>query len=101
MKTMLLAAAAALSLGIGSAYAAQGPADGYVYPDYIAPGSVYAGAPTAVQSTPRVATAHNDRAVHSYAANLTGLATIPLPNLCSDVRAWKAGNFTTVPKNVL
>ena len=42
-----------------------------------------------------------DRAVHSYAANLTGLATIPQPNLCSDVRAWKAGNFTTVPKNVL
>jgi hypothetical protein len=35
MKTMLLAAATALSLGIGSAYAAQGPADGYVYPDYI------------------------------------------------------------------
>jgi hypothetical protein len=66
MKTMLLAAAAALSLGIGSAYATQGPADGYVYPDYIAPGSVYAGAPTAVQSTPWVATAHNDRAVHSY-----------------------------------
>ena len=45
MKTMLFAAATALSLGIGSAYAAQGPADGYVYPDYIAPGSVYAGAP--------------------------------------------------------
>lgn len=42
-----------------------------------------------------------DRAVHSYASNLTGLATIPLPNLCSDVRAWKAGNFTTVPKDVL
>ena len=31
MKTMLFAAAA-LSLGIGAAYAAQGPADGYVYP---------------------------------------------------------------------
>src|SRR5450755_1677690 len=65
MKTMLLAAAA-LSLGIGSAYAAQGPADGYVYPDYITPGSVYAGAPTAVQSTPGVATAQNGRAVHTY-----------------------------------
>ena len=63
MKTMLLAAAA-LSLGIGSAYAAQGPADGYVYPDYIAPGSVYAGAPTSVQTTP--VTAQNDRAVHTY-----------------------------------
>jgi hypothetical protein len=64
MKTMLFAAAAALSLGIGSAYAAQGPVDGYVYPDYIAPGSVYAGAPTSVQTTP--ATAQNGRAVHTY-----------------------------------
>ena len=54
----------ALSLGIGSAYAAQGPADGYVYPDYIAPGSVYAGAPTSAQTTP--ATAQNGRAVHTY-----------------------------------
>jgi hypothetical protein len=63
MKTMLLAAAA-LSFGIGSAYAAQGPADGYVYPDYITPGSVYAGAPTSVQTTP--ATAQNGRAVHTY-----------------------------------
>ncbi len=42
-----------------------------------------------------------DHAVHSYASNLTGLATLPQPNLCSDVRAWKAGNFTTVPKDVL
>ena len=58
MKTILLAAAAALSLGIGSAYAAQGPADGYVYPDYIAPGSVYAGAPIAVQSR-RIMTARS------------------------------------------
>jgi hypothetical protein len=66
MKTMLLAAATALSLGICSAYAAQGPADGYVYPDYIVPGSVYAGAPTAVQTTPRAATAQNGRAVHTY-----------------------------------
>ena len=63
-KTMLFAAAAALSLGIGSAYAAQGPAGGYVYPDYIAPGSVYAGALTSVQTTP--ATAQNGRAVHTY-----------------------------------
>jgi hypothetical protein len=68
MKTMLLAAAAALSLGIGSVYAAdgQGPAGGYVYPGYIAPGSVYAGVPTPVQNTPRVATAQNGRATHIY-----------------------------------
>ena len=63
MKTMLFAAAA-LSLGIGSAYAAQGPADGYGYPDYITPGSVYAGAPTSAQTAP--ATAQNGRAVHTY-----------------------------------
>jgi hypothetical protein len=64
MKTMLLAAAADLSLGIGSACAVQGPADGYGYPDYITPGSVYVGAPTSVQTTP--ATAQNGRAVHTY-----------------------------------
>jgi hypothetical protein len=46
MKTILLAAAAALSLGIGSAYAGdgEGPAGGYVYPGYIVPGSIYGGA---------------------------------------------------------
>jgi hypothetical protein len=64
MKTMLFAAATALSLSIGSAYAAQGPVDGYVYPDYITPGSVYAGAPTSVQTTS--VTAQNRRAVHTY-----------------------------------
>jgi hypothetical protein len=71
MKTMLLAAAAALSLGIGSAYAAdgQGPAGGYVYPDYIFPGSVYAGTPTPAQHTPRVATAQNGQATHIYGAH--------------------------------
>jgi hypothetical protein len=35
MKTMYLAAAAALTLGIGSAYAQGSPgASGYVYPDF-------------------------------------------------------------------
>ena len=65
MKTMLLAAAAALSLGIGSAYAAdgEGAAGGYVHPDYIFPGSVYAGA---VQNDPSVATVQNGRATHIY-----------------------------------
>lgn len=42
-----------------------------------------------------------DRAEHKYAATLTGLATIRLPDLCSDVRAWKAGGFTSVPKDVV
>jgi hypothetical protein len=68
MKTMLLAAAAALSLGIGSAYAADGqsPAGDYVYPEYIFPGSVYAGTPTPAQNTPRVATMQNGQATHIY-----------------------------------
>ena len=39
MNTVLLAAAAALSLGVGSAFAAdsQGQAGGYAYPDYVFP----------------------------------------------------------------
>jgi len=44
---------------------------------------------------------HFDHAVHKYATTLTALATIPLPDLCSDVRAWTAGGFTTVPRDVL
>jgi hypothetical protein len=65
MKTMLLGAAAALSLGIGSAYAGdgQGPAGGYVYPGSIFAGSVYAGA---VQNAPPVATAQSGQATHIY-----------------------------------
>jgi hypothetical protein len=72
MKTMVLAAAAAFCLGIGSAYAAggQGPAGGYLYPDYIAPGSVYAGAPTPVQNTPRVTTLRNGQATYIYGTHL-------------------------------
>ena len=68
MKTMLLAAAAALSLGIGSAYAGdgEGPAGGYVYPGYIVPGSIYGGAQIPVQNTPRTAAAQNGQATHIY-----------------------------------
>ena len=64
MKTMFLAAAAALSLGIGSAYAGdgQGPAGGYVFPGYVIPGSVYAGA-----QTPSVPAVQNGQAqTHTY-----------------------------------
>jgi hypothetical protein len=64
MKTMLLAAAATLSFGIGSAYAGdgEGPSGGYVYP-----GSIYAGAEVPAQSGPSVATAQNGRAqTHVY-----------------------------------
>jgi hypothetical protein len=68
MSTTLLAVFTVLGLGIGSASAGDGggPAGGYAYPDYIAPGSVYAGAPTPAQNTPRVATAQNGQATHIY-----------------------------------
>jgi hypothetical protein len=85
MKTMLLAATAALSLGIGSAYAAEtgGQAGGYVYPDYIFPGSVYGGAvytggQVSVRQTPPVA-AQNGQAVHAYVAQSRSLGTWLFP----------------------
>jgi hypothetical protein len=37
------------------------------------------------------------RIAQSYATSLHELATLPLPDLCGDVRAWKAGGFKTVP----
>ena len=68
MKTMFLAAAAALSLGVGSAYAGdgEGPAGVYVYPGYIVPGSIYGGAQTPVPNTSRVATAQNGQVTHIF-----------------------------------
>jgi hypothetical protein len=41
-----------------------------------------------------------NRVAHAFVANLTGLATIPLPDLCADVRTWTASGFTAVPRNV-
>jgi len=41
------------------------------------------------------------RAVHAFATTLRSLATIQLPNLCSDVRTWTASGFSTVAPNVL
>jgi len=37
------------------------------------------------------------RSARAYARNLTELATLPLPPLCEDVRAWKATGFQTMP----
>ena len=81
MKTMLLAAAAALSLGIGSAYADAGGglAGGYVYPDYIAPGAIYAGALPPVQNTAPLATAQNGQTIHAYVAHSRSLGTWLFP----------------------
>ena len=64
--TTLLAVITALGLGIGSAYAGDGPAGGYVYPDYFAPGSVYAGVPTPARNIPGVAAAQDGQAIHVY-----------------------------------
>ena len=68
MKTMFVAAAAALSLGVGSAYAGdgQGPSVGYVYPGSIYAGSVYAEVQTPARKTPPVATAQNGQTVRTY-----------------------------------
>ena len=62
MKTMFLAAASALSLGIGSAYASEG---GQVANTFFTslPG-VIAQAP--VQNAPAVATAQNGQAARAY-----------------------------------
>jgi hypothetical protein len=64
MKIMLRAAMMALSIStIGAAYASdsQGQAGGYVYPDYVFPGSVNAG----VQQAP-VQTEQGGQAIHTF-----------------------------------
>jgi hypothetical protein len=37
------------------------------------------------------------RIAHAYAKSLQGLAALPLPDLCGDVRAWTASGFKTIP----
>jgi hypothetical protein len=37
------------------------------------------------------------RRAESYATNLHELATLPIPDICGDVRAWKASGFNTIP----
>jgi hypothetical protein len=41
------------------------------------------------------------RTTRTFAANLTALTSIPLPDLCADVRTWTAGGFESVPQRVL
>lgn len=43
-------------------------------------------------SNPRVT-----RAVHAYTSRLHGLATLGLPNVCADAKAWAASAFTALP----
>jgi len=37
---------------------------------------------------------------HGYATSLHELSTLPVPNLCADVREWAASGFHTVPAHV-
>jgi hypothetical protein len=46
-------------------------------------------------SNPRIT-----RLAQSYAGSLVALATLPLPDLCADVRAWTASGFRVVPAHV-
>ncbi len=41
------------------------------------------------------------RTTRTLAANLTGLASIPLPDLCTDIRTWAAGGFASVPPRIV
>jgi len=72
MKTMLLAAAAALSLGVGSAYANEsGPqSGGYVYPDYQFP----------THNAPSAAAAQNGQGIGTYVTNSSHGTWLFAPN---------------------
>jgi hypothetical protein len=37
------------------------------------------------------------RIAHEYATSLHALSTLPVPDLCTDVRAWTASGFQTIP----
>ena len=37
------------------------------------------------------------RVAAGYAKSLLALAALPLPSICADVRAWRAGGFQTAP----
>ncbi|HTR88841.1 MAG TPA: hypothetical protein VMG62_01870 [Solirubrobacteraceae bacterium] len=37
------------------------------------------------------------RAAHAYVTTLRGLASLPLPDVCGDVQAWRAGGFGPPP----
>src|ERR1017187_1540313 len=41
------------------------------------------------------------RAAESYARNLHEFATLPRPDLCSDVRSWTASGFQVIPAATL
>ena len=49
----------------------------------------------------RWTSARINRVAHSLVANLIALSTIPLPDLCGDVRAWTASGFRAIPPHVI
>lgn len=48
----------------------------------------------------RWSSARITRVAHRYATELSELATLPVPDLCADVRAWTASGFQTIPADV-
>jgi hypothetical protein len=42
-----------------------------------------------------------NRDARTFVANLTALATTPLPDLCGDVREWRATGFANIPQHVV
>jgi hypothetical protein len=81
MKTMLLAAAAALSLGIGSAYA-DSEGGQYATTQFTSIPGFLAQAP--VQNAPAVATAQNGQAVRAYATQSSHGTWLYAPNQTGD-----------------
>ena len=49
----------------------------------------------------RWTSARINRVARTLVASLTALASIPLPDLCGDVRAWSASGFRTIPRRVV
>jgi len=49
----------------------------------------------------RWTSARINRNVLNFVANVTALATIPLPDLCADVRAWAASGFGAIPQRIV
>ena len=77
MKTMIIAAAAALSLGIGSAYA-DSEGGQVANTQFTELTGVVSQAP--VQNAPAVETAQNGQAVHAYVANSSRGTWLFAPN---------------------
>lgn len=41
------------------------------------------------------------RIAHTYAKSLDELASLPMPDICSDIKAWTASKYETVPSDTL